>query len=297
MQYVLITPTKSETQYLSRLKETVLGQTARPVEWVIIEGGNTEDLQIVQELFDGNDWIHVIRQRRFPRTGYHHVNLAQAVNEAYECAKVICKERAVAFSFVGKTDATVVLPENYFETLLSEMKREPMLGVASGVEVGWYKGRIIRNEPIDNLALTGFTDIRLYRKSFFEQVGGYPLTPSPDGSLLVKAVNRGWQVKVFKGLSCFEYRIGGSKIGIWHGNKLKGKLMYELGYNPLLYFLLTTYTAIRNPPYYQAVPALYGYCLSAVRRERRIDDDEIKEYFGHTRLQEVVRAILSNLRH
>ncbi|MGA3198889.1 MAG: glycosyltransferase family A protein [Halobacteriota archaeon] len=282
---------------MSRLKETVLGQTVKPVEWVIIEGGSKEDLEIVQELFNGYDWIHVIQQRRFPRSGYHHVNFAQAVNEAYECAKAICDKRAIAFSFVGKTDATVVLPSNYFETLLSEMKREPKLAVVSGVEVGRYKGRIIRKEPVDNLALTGFTDIRLYRKSFFEQVGGYPLNPSPDGSLLVKAVNRGWQVKVVKGLDCFEYRIGGSKIGIWRGSKRTGKLMYELGYNPLLYFLLTAYSAIRYPPHYRVVPALYGYCLSAVKREKRIDDDEIREYFGNTRLKEVMRLAMSKLWH
>ena len=48
---------------------------------------------------------------------------------------------------------------------------------------------------MQNLALTGYNDIRLYRRDFFEQVNGYPISYSPDSVLLIKAINRDGRLK------------------------------------------------------------------------------------------------------
>jgi len=37
---------------------------------------------------------------------------------------------------------------------------------------------------------------------------------------------------------------------------------------------------------------IWGYFLSAIRREEKIEDEKILEYFGKKRLKEVIRALL-----
>jgi len=234
MSYVLITPIKDEAKNLQQLKNTILNQTVKPLVWVIVDSGSEDGgFQIAKELFEEYNWIHVIQQKQFFEKGYGYKNFAEAINEGYSYAKKLCSENGIDYSFVGKTDATPILAKDYFETLLTEMKKDPRISISCGSQKLYYKGKKIDVKPMRRIPLTGFNDIRLYRREFFEEVGGYPLAPSPDGILLVKAKNRGWKAKVIQETYFVKPRLGGSKIGVWEGNELKGKAMYALGHNPL----------------------------------------------------------------
>jgi len=294
MSYVLITPIKDEAKNLQQLKNTILNQTVRPIVWIIADSGSKDrNLQIAKKLFEGYDWIHVIQQKQFFEKGYSHKNFAEAINEGYSYAKKLCSENGINYSFVGKTDATPILAKNYFETLLTEMKKDPRIAITCGSQKLHYKDKKIDVKPLRGIPLTAFNDIRLYRKEFFEEMGGYPLAPSPDGILLIKAKNRGWKVKIIPETYFVKPRLGGSKIGIWKGNKSKGKTMYVLGYNLLLMLFNALYLSFKFPPHYQALPIIWGYLLSAIRREEKIEDEEILEYYGKKRLKEVIYALLS----
>lgn len=290
MGYILLTPIKDEVMNLQRLKNTIFRQTSRPLMWVIVDSGSKDgSFEVAKELFVGNCWVHIIQQKRFFETGYGYKNFAEAINEGYSYAKKICCEKAIDYSFIGKTDATPILAENYFETLLREMKKDSKIAVTCGYQKLYYKGKKIDVMPFNGLSLTAFNDIRLYRKEFFEELGGYPLTPSPDTILLIKAINHGWKVKIVNETYFLKPRLGGSKIGILKGSVLKGKAMFALGYHPLLVLLNALYQSLKFPPHYQALPMICGYFLGIIGREEKIDDNEILEYFWKKRLKEAIR--------
>jgi hypothetical protein len=128
----------------------------------------------------------------------------------------------------------------------------------------------------------------LYNKGFFDEIGGYPLTPFPDAVAEVKAAHRGWKHKLVENTYYIEPRLGGAKAGFWAGNTAKGRAMYELGYHPILLLLHAIKDTIVLPPHYHAVPQTLGYLSGLAKREKKVDDDEIRDYFWRERLHEVL---------
>ncbi|MDD1775814.1 MAG: glycosyltransferase family 2 protein [Candidatus Methanomethylicus sp.] len=287
--YILITPIKDELEHLNQLKECVLGQSVKPILWVIVcSYSKKESLAFAKSAFEGYRWIHAIEQSKRYETGYSHKNFAKAVNEGYAYGKSICSESGLEYGYVGKTDATPILSPDYFESLIREMENDSRLMIACGIQKIKYHGSLIDVKPSSNNLMGAFNDIRLYRKKFFEDMGGYPLAPSPDAILLIKACNRNLGIKIVESTYFIETRLSGAMIGVWKGNLLKGKNMYITGYHPLLMVLNSLYLTAKYPPHYQIVPLVLGYFSSLIRGTRKIEDRETLEYFGKTRLIQVI---------
>lgn len=289
MNYILITPIQNEEQNLLRLKDTIFRQTVIPIIWVIVDSNSTDrSYQVEIDLFEKYEWIHIIKQKRVFDQGYSHKNFAEAINEGYEYAKKMCTEQKLEYSFVGKTDATPILANNYFEKLMEVMVNNPNLAITCGLqELLLNESTKIKIKPLAGICNTGFNDIRLYSKIFLDEVGFYPLTYSPDTILLIKASDHGWESKIVDETYFVKSRLGGSKIGIWNGYKLKGRGMYSLGYHPLLFLFNVVYTSLKFPPHYQGFPMLYEFLNCYVKKEKRVEDEEILEYFGKKRLKEI----------
>lgn len=292
MSYVLITPLKDEVENILRLKKCVLNQTTKPVAWIIVDSGsNDSTYELSCGMFQEYEWIYIIQQNEFFEKDYGHLNFSQAINEGYRELKKICLKKEIEYDYIGKTDATPLLSNDYFEILLLKMKNDVELAITCGIQRILINNKYISLEPVKNLHLTGFNDMRLYKKEFFEDINGYPLTPSPDSILLIKAIKSGWKVRVIKETSFLKTRLGGSKIGIWNGSKLKGKYMFILGYQFILAVLYALQISKNFPPHYQFLPLLWGYFLSALRREEKVKDAEIRDYYGNKRLKEVIYSL------
>ncbi|BDZ71676.1 glycosyltransferase family 2 protein [Methanobacterium petrolearium] len=290
MNYVLITPLKDEEKNIHTLKETVFNQTKRPVCWVIVDSGSEDNtFYLLNELAKEYDWIIVTKQKVFFENGYGHLNFSEAINEGYELLKKTCIDYNIKYSLIGKTDATPILSEDYFEILSKEMINDGKLAITCGIQKLVRNGNEFIIKKSYNNILSNFNDIRLYRVDFFEKFGGYPLAPSPDTILLIKALNRGWNVKVVNKTYFRKNRLGGSKIGVWEGSKLKGRYMYILGYHPLIAMLNAFENSRKIPPYYQFLPMLLGFLLATLKHEEKFHDKEIREYYGKNRLKQIIK--------
>jgi len=293
LNYVLITPLKNEEKDLLKLKGCVTNQTVKPVAWIIVDSGSEDrTFETATKIFADYDWVYIIKQMNFLEDGYGHINFAKAINEGYKTVKEICREKQIKYDYIGKTDATPILCENYFEILLSEMTKNDKLAITCGIQKIIYNDNEFKIKPSRNSPLSNFNDIRLYRKDFFEEINGYSLTPSPDSVLLIKAKNRNWGVKVVEDTYFKKPRLGGSKIGMWNGSKLKGKYMHVLGYHPILAIINAMENSRKIPPHYQFIPMIIGFLTSALKRDKKVEDIEIREYYGEKRLKEVLNSLI-----
>lgn len=294
LNYILITPVLNEARHLPKLRDTVAGQTVKPIVWVIGDGGSTDkSFEIATEIFKEYGWVHVIRQCHFSEEGYSHKNFANNVNDCLEYAKKVCADGKIDYAFVGKTDATPALSCDYFEKLLSAMARNPKIAFACGSQ---YMQRAAPGEGADQKSswkvVNGFNDIRLYRREFIEGMGGYPVSFAPDTVLMIKALNRGWEVNKVEKAYFVKTRLNGSKIGFWNGYRQKGAGMYQLGYHPVLIFL-SALLFTRTYPFYLGVAVLYGYVMAFARNEGKINDGEVIQYFWKERLVQVCKGKIS----
>lgn len=295
MSYILITPTKSEHE-LFRLRDTVMSQSMLPLLWVIVDGSDRQsDFAATQHVFQGDPWVHVIPQQNFADHRYNHRNIALATNEGYQYAQQTCIKQGIEYSYIGSLDVTPQLSRDFFQILHSEMDSEETLAVVSGVELLLYRGKKIPRKPSPRLRYSGFTNARLYRKSFLESMGECPMPVMPffEDILLIKAVNRGWKIKSTTRAQYVESRLGGSRIGIWRGNKLIGQGMHELGYHPVLALLNSIDRTFHYPPHYQIVPMMLGYLRSKIKHVPQVSDLEVRQHFGRDRLYEIIAAHVS----
>jgi len=75
--------------------------------------------------------------------------------------------------------------------------------------------------------------------------------------------------------------------GMGHQN---GWMAYYLGKNPFTALINVLYYSLKSP-HYTGAAYLWGYFGSAIRREKRIQDSEIKAYYRNQRLAEVFSTI------
>src|ERR1022692_832343 len=85
-RYVVVTPARDEAQHIAETITSVVHQTARPVEWIIVDDGSTDNTgQIIDQAAAQHPWIQALhatnRGFRQPGTGvmetfyygYHHI--------------------------------------------------------------------------------------------------------------------------------------------------------------------------------------------------------------------------------
>lgn len=296
MSYILLTPIRDEAINLESLAQSVFGQTIKPVLWVIAIDSNCVDrsYETACKIFEGHEWVSVFERRDRADCLYSHLSFAKTLNFAYECALETCRSRQLEFDMIGKTDASVLLEKDYFQRLIEVLTSNSNIAFACGIQHLRVGGKTIISPVNQTDRMQGLNDIRLYRRDFFEGVGGYPVTPSPDAVLFVKAIRNGWDVEVSNRTFFVKKRLGGSKPGIWNGYKLKGRCMYYLGYHPFLACALSAYHSFKMPPHYQGIAEFYGFLASALSLDERIPDPQIIDYFWRIRPKEVIVASLKH---
>lgn len=289
-RYVLITPLRNECHNIYSLRETVMAQTVRPVFWVVAVDSNSTDgsYGLAQNLLGSEDWIEVVESSSYAIECYGPQSFARTVNTALD--------RAMAYDveYIGKTDAHVALDHNYFELLITKMEQDNNLAICCGIQnidINGHRYSISggRDDP-----LVGFNDIRLYRRSFLQGVGGYPICYQPDTVLLVKAIVRGMRTQVFPQVSFSVRRQGGTKIGQWKGNLQRGRGLYSIGYPPLYALLFSLYYS-RLPPHYQCLAMITGY-LSGFLHKDRIEDQEVVGYLSRRDIITTLRSVFEGNR-
>ncbi|NJE86004.1 glycosyltransferase family 2 protein [Thermococcus sp. CX2] len=293
MSYALITPIRNEIENMDSLFKNITSQTIQPVIWVIVDGNSTDGSfeyanTLAKKYNHPHKWIYVIKQKHYFRDKHPHLNFALAVWEGYEYAKWIAKKKKISLEYIGKVDASVKIPFNYFERLLLEFQENHRLGIASGVQYLVKDGKDIKYVSTYPYELP---DTRLYRIQCIEDMGGFPITCSPDVVIVLRAINKGWKTKRVEDLPFYEYRVGGSKEGLKNGYISKGKAMYYLGYNPVLIVLNVFYYLSKKSKL--GIWMFEGYVTSWMYEEEKIPDREIRKYFEKKRLKEIISLIFS----
>ena len=79
LTYVLITPARNEEAHIERTIKSVVDQTIRPVRWLIVSDGSTDQTdEIVKRYATALDWIELVRMPQ--RSGRDFAGKVHAFN-------------------------------------------------------------------------------------------------------------------------------------------------------------------------------------------------------------------------
>lgn len=291
MGYILVTPAKNEEKNLPNLIQSVTHQTVKPIIWVIVDDGSTDNTSnIIKETQEKYDWIKSIQLEDRPRDLGKHVY--RVYKTGFDFAIEYCKVHNFQYEYLGNIDADMTIETQFFDKLIKEFEKKPKLGIASGSVYSNINNELILEKDREDLPKGS---PRMWRKECFEETGGYLISYSADSVSNVLAKLRGWETKIFREITAIQSRKTSSAEGSWKGYKTYGISAYFRDYHPL-FVLAKGFKYSFERPYYIGLAYLYGYFGSALNRMEKIDNEEIRKYYHHQKHKEAIEYYKNKIR-
>ncbi len=268
-RYVIITPVRNEEQHVAATIESVINQTIRPVEWVIVDDGSGDGTyRIADRYADQYPWIHVIRRldRGFRKSGS---GVVEAFYDGYYAL------RNHNWDYVVKLDGDLTVSSDYFQRCLEEFEKQPRLGIGGG---GIYHnvGGELKLEANPHFHVRGAT--KIYRKACWEAIGRLWTAAGWDTIDEVKANMLGWQTRTFEDLRVLHHRPTGAADGKMRDRVKHGMACYVSGYHPLFVAASCMYRLVQKPYVIGSAAICYGYLKGYLMHMPRVNDSHLIDY-------------------
>lgn len=284
MTYVLITPARDEDETIERTINSVVSQTIKPIEWVIVSDGSTDRTdEIILAATAEHPWIHLLHLPPRPHRSFAAV--VYAIDTGVRALSI--KE----YDYLGLLDADVCFEPNYFEKLIECFEIAPTLGLAGGVviDLGQPKDRFPRNR-IDVPGAAQF-----FRRRCFEELGGLIAVPEGgwDGLTCAQARMRGYETRLLTDLVIDHLK----PRNISQGGALRRKWQmgvrdYVVGYYPLFEFFKCLSRIFDPPPFVGSFAWWVGYCYAAIQRRESLVPRDLFEFLRAEQKRRLIRQLL-----
>lgn len=254
LTYVLITAARNEEAFLEMTIQSVIGQTVRPVKWVIVSDGSTDDTDdIVKRYATQHEWIELVRMPE--RAERHFAGKVQAFNAGYN------RVQDLDYDIIGSLDADITFDAEYFGFILSKFAENHLLGVGGtpfreGSDQ--YDYRFTSIEHVSGAC-------QLFRRRCFNDIGGYK--PMKGGGIDLVAVlmarMKGWETRSFPEKHCLHHRkMGSAKFGPIKTRLKDGQKDYRFGSGLVWEVFRAVYQMTKRPYLIGGVVLFWGYMWS-----------------------------------
>lgn len=278
-KYVVITPVRDEQEYLPRTVESIIQQTVRPVEYVIVNDGSKDKTgDIIDQYARQYPWIRAVhrKDRGFRKTGG---GIIEAFYDGFNTLE--CRD----WDFMAKLDGDLSFEADYFEKCFEHFDRDPRLGIGGGFLYYMMGGKKVLEEcPLFHVR----GGAKIYRRSCWEAIGGLWVGPSTDTIDEVKGNMLGWTSRSFTDLFLQHHRPTGAAYGLWGGLAKNGRGDYVCGYHPLFMMAKCIFRLVQKPYLIGSLGLLYGFITGYLKRIPRVDDPELIRFL---RRQQVNRLL------
>lgn len=282
LNYIIITPVQNEERYIRETIKSVLCQTIKPIEWVIVNDGSKDETgNIIREYETKHHWIRTIdrKGRGFRSPG---VGVIEAFYDGYNSLN------SHDWDFIVKLDGDLSFDSDYFEGCFEKFIRNPKLGIAGGMIYHSVKGTF-QVEENPSFHVRGAT--KIYRKECWNAIGRLIKVPGWDTLDEVKASMLGWETRSFSDLKVIHHRFTGGADGIWRNWVKNGRANYISGYHPLFMALKCIKRVFQKPYVISTIALAYGFISGYLKRIDQIDD---KQLINYLRQQQIRKLTLRN---
>lgn len=267
-RYIVITPARDEERTIELTIESMLAQTVKPLRWVIVDDGSTDQTRaLVEKHLAANPWIELMQRenRGFRALGG---GVVDAFNEGF------ARVRALPWDFVVKLDADLSFDAHYFEDLLRRFEADPKLGMASGktflLKDGHKSIEWCHDEHVRGPA-------KMYERGCFEAIGGIEARRGWDMIDETRAQMLGYDTRSYIEHELIHHRpIDARQSNVLRSRFEMGELYRFLGYHWAYHAIRSARSAVQDFPLVVGGLALFaGYVWAVLKRAPVYDADYV----------------------
>ena len=280
IKYVIVTPARDEGKYIEHTLRSVISQTIRPVEWVIVNDGSKDNTgEIIDRYVSAHPWIKVVtrKDRGFRKAGG---GVVEAFYDGYG------EISTPGWEYVVKLDGDLSFDSGYFEECFRRFSENSSLGIGGGSIYNLEDGVPVL-EPCPVFHVRGAT--KIYRRECWEQIGGLKVLTGWDTIDELKANMVGWNTKTFPDLRLIQHKITGSADGDWKNYVKNGLANYITGYHPAFMVVKCLKRLAERPYVVVSAGLLWGFLKGYLKNIPQVDDKELIRYL---REQQINRLML-----
>jgi glycosyltransferase involved in cell wall biosynthesis len=220
LNYYIVIPAHNEEAFIALTLQSLADQTLLPAKVIVVDDNSTDrSSEIVQEFSNKFPFISLVKKTseaiHLPGS-----KVIQAFHKGFEALDE-------NYDIIVKLDADLILPENYFETIINIFKSDSEIGMAGGFAYIEKNDQWILENLTDKDHIRGA--FKAYRKECFLQIGNLKPAMGWDtvDELLCKFY--GWKVVTDSNLKVKHLKPTGANYNKTARYK-QGEAFYTLGY-------------------------------------------------------------------
>jgi glycosyltransferase involved in cell wall biosynthesis len=226
MNYYIVIPAHNEEAFIALTLDSLISQTVLPKKVVIVNDNSTDKTaEIVTAYAKENPFISLVNKT----SSAIHLPGSKVIQAFHKGFETLDKE----YDVIVKLDADLILPNNYFETILNIFEKDATIGMAGGFAYIEKNGEWILENLTDKDHIRGA--FKAYRKACFQQIGN--LKPAMGWDTVDELLSKfyGWKVVTDASLIVKHLKPTGANYNKTARYK-QGEAFYTLGYG----FLITS---------------------------------------------------------
>ena len=231
MKYYIVIPSYNEEALIGLTLQSLISQTVLPSKIVVVNDNSTDrTAEVVLEFAKNNPYISLVNKSS------ENIHLpGSKVIQAFEKGFETLDDN---YDLIVKIDADLILPPNYFETIIKHFQSDERIGMVGGFCYIEKNGEWILENLTDKDHIRGA--LKAYRKETFQQIGGLKPAMGWDtvDELLCKFYN--WKVVTDESLHVKHLKPTGASYNKAARYK-QGEAFYSLGYG----FIITAISSLK----------------------------------------------------
>ena len=220
MKYCIVIPAHNEEAFIGLTLRSIFSQTVLPEKVVVVDDNSLDNTaNIVASFAAANSTVTLVKN---PSEALHlpGSKVIQAFNKGLETL-------GESYDVIVKLDADLILPDHYFETILTIFRSDAEIGMAGGFAYIEKNGTWILENLTDKDHIRGA--FKAYRKQCFLDIGGLRPAMGWDTVDELLAKFYGWKVVTDSDLKVKHLKATGSNYNASARFK-QGEAFYTLGY-------------------------------------------------------------------
>jgi glycosyltransferase involved in cell wall biosynthesis len=220
MDYYIVIPAHNEEAFISLTLQSLILQTHLPKKVVVVNDNSTDKTaEIVLAFAKNNPFISLVNKN----SSAIHLPGSKVIQAFHKGFETLDDN----YDVIVKLDADLILPNNYFETIMQHFQKDSSIGMAGGFAYIEKNGEWILENLTDKDHIRGA--FKAYRKQCFKQIGNLKPAMGWDtvDELLSKFYN--WRVITDRSLIVKHLKPTGANYNKTARYK-QGEAFYTLGY-------------------------------------------------------------------